>query len=45
MRSGEDYVTFVLESSPERETPLPSYEKKRPSGDNSNLSLFAGMRS
>jgi len=45
MRDGDDYVTFVLESSPERETPLPTYEKKRPSGDNSDLPLFAGVRS
>jgi hypothetical protein len=30
MRFGDRYTTFVLESSPERETPLPTYEKKRP---------------
>jgi hypothetical protein len=44
MRPGDRYTTFVLESSPERETPLPTYEKKRPSGDNSDLPLFAGVR-
>jgi len=43
MRDGDDYITFVLESSPERETPLPTYKKKRPSGGNSDLPLFAGV--
>ncbi len=43
MRDGDDYVTFVLEPAPERETPLPTYEKKRLSDDNSDLPLFAGV--
>jgi hypothetical protein len=38
MRPGDRYTTFVLESSPERETPLPTYEKKRPDARQETLS-------
>ena len=38
MRPGDRYTTFVLESSPERETPLPTYEKKGPDARQETLS-------
>jgi len=43
-RSRDDHVAFVLESSPEHETPLPTYGKKRLPGDNPDLPLFAEGR-
>jgi hypothetical protein len=38
MQSGDRYVTFVLESSPERETPLPTYAKNGPDAGQETLS-------